>query len=73
MFWFFGHETYGILTPRLGIELAPAALEGSLNYRKEVLTTKEALTWIFKDANSQLLRSSELESLEWVQQLAPDS
>ena len=54
-------------------ELAQAALEGSPNYWKEVLTTKEVLTSIFKDANSQLLRSSELESLESVQHSAPDS
>ena len=54
-------------------ELAPAALEGSPNYLKEVLTTKEVLMSIFKDANSQLLRSSELESLERVQHSAPDS
>jgi len=33
MFWFFGCEAYGILTPWPGIEPAPHALEG------EVLTT----------------------------------
>ena len=31
---FFGHETYGILTPQLGSEAAPPALEG------KVLSTK---------------------------------
>ena len=33
MFWVFGHEAYGILAPRPGIEPAHPALEG------EVLTT----------------------------------
>ena len=33
MFWFSGHEAYGILAPRLGIEPTPSALEG------EILTT----------------------------------
>ena len=33
MFWFFGWEACGILTPQQEIELAPPALEG------EVLTT----------------------------------
>ena len=33
MFWFFGHEACGILTPQPGIEPAPPALEG------KVLTT----------------------------------
>ena len=33
MFWFFGHELYGILVPWPGIEPAPSALEG------EVLST----------------------------------
>ena len=33
MFWFFGRKAGGILTPRLGIEPTPPALEG------EVLTT----------------------------------
>ena len=33
MFWFFGHEAFGILAPRPGIKPAPPALEG------EVLTT----------------------------------
>ena len=33
MFWFFGHKTYGILSPQLGIESASPVLEG------EALTT----------------------------------
>ena len=33
MFWFFGHETYGVLAPWPLMESAPPALEG------EVLTT----------------------------------
>ena len=33
MFWVFGREAYGILTPRPGIKPAPPTLEG------EVLTT----------------------------------
>ena len=33
MFWFFGHEAYGILTPQPGMEPTPPALEG------EALTT----------------------------------
>ena len=34
MFWFFGPEAYGILTPQPEIEPAPHALEG------QVLTTE---------------------------------
>ena len=34
MFWFFGHETCGILAPQPGIEPVPFALEG------EILTTE---------------------------------
>ena len=34
MFWFFGHETCGILAPQPGIEPTPSALED------KVLTTK---------------------------------
>ena len=30
MFWFFGQETCGILSPRPGIEPAPLALEGEV-------------------------------------------
>ena len=30
MFWFFGHEAYGILAPPPGIEPAPLALEGEV-------------------------------------------
>ena len=33
MFWFFGHEAYGILAPRPGIEPAAPSLED------EILTT----------------------------------
>ena len=33
MFWFFGHETWGILISQPGVKLSPPALEG------EVLTT----------------------------------
>ena len=33
-FWFFGHETCGILAPQPGIEPVPLALEG------EILTTE---------------------------------
>ena len=33
MFWFFGHQAYGILTPLPGIERTPSVLED------EVLTT----------------------------------
>ena len=33
MFWFFGHESCGILTPRSGIEPAPLVLEAqNLNH-----------------------------------------
>ena len=30
MFWFFGHETCGILAPQPGIEPIPFALEGEI-------------------------------------------
>ena len=30
MFWFFGHEAYGLLAPRPGIKPAPPALEGKV-------------------------------------------
>ena len=35
MFWFFGHEAYGILASQPGIEPTPSALEG------EVLTVNQ--------------------------------
>jgi len=34
MFWFFGHEAYGILVPQPGVTAAPLELEGN------VLTTR---------------------------------
>ena len=30
MFWFFGHEVYGILSPQPGIKPVPLALEGEI-------------------------------------------
>ena len=30
IFWFFGHEAYGILAPQLGIESKPPVLEGTV-------------------------------------------
>ena len=50
MFWFFGHEAYGILAPRPGVEPAPPALEG------EVLTTGPS--------GKSLINTSSLSSLQ---------
>ena len=37
MFWFFGHEAYGILAPWPGIEPEPPAFEGEMTFSFEYM------------------------------------